>query len=367
MQSRLQDERFMRRALILGAQGLGQVWPNPSVGCVVVHSDQIIAEGVTANGGRPHAEVVALEQAGVHARGATAYVTLEPCTHTGKSGPCTHALITAGIARVVYAIEDVDPRVAGRAKALLEAAGISVTTGVLETQARETHSGFFKAKEQGLPFVTLKLATSIDGRIATQTGESKWITGAAARHHVHAMRACHDAVLVGGGTARSDDPMLNVRDLGVVRQPIRVVASALLDIPLGGKLAATAGEIPLWICHQSGASNFLKDAWIGIGAKLVEVELGVDRKLSARAMMSTLANEGLTRVYCEGGGHLAASMLNAGLVDDLMTYTAGVVIGGDGLAGIAPMQLNKLSKAQRFKLIEARAIGDDVLHHWRVL
>ncbi|WP_380058716.1 bifunctional diaminohydroxyphosphoribosylaminopyrimidine deaminase/5-amino-6-(5-phosphoribosylamino)uracil reductase RibD [Falsihalocynthiibacter sp. SS001] len=357
----------MRRAIALGSQGLGTTWPNPSVGCVLVRDNRVIAEGATAQGGRPHAEVVALSQAGEAARGATAYVSLEPCTHTGETGPCAEALIAAGIARVVYSIEDLDARVAGRARAMFEAAGITVTTGILEEEARQSHAGFFKVRESGLPFVTLKIATSIDGKIATQSGESKWITGPEARRHVHAMRARHDAVLVGGGTARTDDPMLNVRDIGVTHQPVRVVASAGLDIPLGGNLARTAGEIPLWVCHAADVSDYMLDAWRGLGAKLIEVERDASRQLSVEAMLRSLASEGLTRVYCEGGGHLAASLLSAGLVDRLMTYTAGLVIGADGMAGIGPMGLRNLPKATRFKLIEARPIGDDVLHHWQVI
>lgn len=361
------DERFMRRALALGAHGLGQVWPNPSVGCVLVKNGQIIGEGVTSVGGRPHGEVVALSAAGIAAEGATAYVTLEPCTHTGKSGPCTTALIAAGVSRVVFAVEDEDPRVAGRARALLEAAGIDVSSGVLEEEARRAHAGFFKVKVLGLPFVTLKLATSIDGKIATQTGQSQWITGPEARRHVHSMRAIHDGVLVGGGTARSDDPSLNVRDLPVEQQPVRIVASAGLDIPLTGKLAMSAQETPVWLCHSVTASDYLKEAWLGLGAKLIEVETDPDRQLSARSMMMRLAQEGLTRVYCEGGGQMAASLLSDHVVDDVVTYTAGVIIGGDGRSAIAPMGLINLPEATRLKLREVRAIDGDVMHHWSVI
>jgi diaminohydroxyphosphoribosylaminopyrimidine deaminase/5-amino-6-(5-phosphoribosylamino)uracil reductase len=276
-------------------------------------------------------------------------------------------LIAAGVARVVFAIEDVDPRVAGRASALFQSAGVAVETGLLKSDARRDHAGFFKTQEQGLPFVTLKLASSIDGRIATSSGESQWITGAEARRHVHGMRACHDAVLVGGGTARADDPLLNVRDLGVSHQPVRVVASSGLDLPLSGKLAATAREIPLWICHGAGVPAMTRDVWAGLGATLIEVDTGPDRRLSARAMLRELSVRGLTRVYCEGGGQLAGSLLGDGVVDEMVTYTAGLVIGGDGLAGLAPMGVSKLASAPRFKLLEARAIGDDVMHHWQVL
>lgn len=363
----ISDERFMRRALSVGVRGLGQVWPNPSVGCVLVRDGQIIGEGVTSTGGRPHGEVNALRAAGARAQGATAYVTLEPCTHTGKSGPCTSALIEAKVSRVVFAVEDEDLRVAGSARALLEAAGIEVSSGILEEEAQQAHAGFFKAKKLGLPFVTLKLATSIDGKIATLTGQSQWITGPEARRHVHSMRAIHDAVLVGGGTARSDDPSLNVRDLAVSKQPVRVIASAGLDIPLTGKLALTAHETPVWLCHSAAASDYLKEAWLGLGAKLIEVEAGADRQLSARSMMECLAEEGLTRIYCEGGGRLAASLVADHLVDDVVTYTAGVIIGGDGHSAIAPIGLRNLSEATRLKLKDVRAIDGDVMHHWSVV
>ncbi len=219
------DKRYMALALALGRRGQGNCWPNPAVGCVIVRDGRIVGRGWTQPGGRPHAEVEALAQAGALARGATAYVTLEPCSHHGKTPPCAEALIAAGVARVVAAIEDSDTRVAGQGFALLRAAGVEVTTGVLEDEAALDHAGFFMKTEQGRPFVTLKLASSLDGRIATATGQSKWITGPEARREVHAMRARHDAVMVGAGTARADDPSLTVRDLGIDHQPARVVVS----------------------------------------------------------------------------------------------------------------------------------------------
>ncbi|MEL6518613.1 MAG: bifunctional diaminohydroxyphosphoribosylaminopyrimidine deaminase/5-amino-6-(5-phosphoribosylamino)uracil reductase RibD, partial [Pseudomonadota bacterium] len=218
------DARYMALALRLGAQRLGQVWPNPAVGCVIVKDGRIVGRGATAPGGRPHAEPQALAQAGDAARGATVYVSLEPCAHHGRTPPCCDALITAGVARVVSAMEDPDPRTAGQGHAALEAAGIVVETGVPCDQAARVHEGFVTRVTEGRPMVTLKLASSFDGRIATATGASKWITGPEARRCVHAARAAHDLVLVGGGTARADDPDLRVRDLGVARQPVRAVA-----------------------------------------------------------------------------------------------------------------------------------------------
>ncbi|MFN3293016.1 MAG: bifunctional diaminohydroxyphosphoribosylaminopyrimidine deaminase/5-amino-6-(5-phosphoribosylamino)uracil reductase RibD, partial [Gemmobacter sp.] len=209
----------MAHALALARRGLGRVWPNPSVACVIVQGGRVVGRGVTAPGGRPHAEPQALAQAGAAARGATAYVTLEPCAHHGRTPPCAAALVAAGVARVVSALQDPDPRVSGGGHGMLRAAGIAVTTGVLAAEAAALQRGFLTRVTQGRPMVTLKLALSLDGRIATATGESRWITAAPARARVHLMRACHDAVLVAGGTARADDPELTVRGLGVAHQP----------------------------------------------------------------------------------------------------------------------------------------------------
>ena len=320
------DARYMALALTLGRRGQGNAWPNPAVGCVIVQDDRIVGRGWTAPGGRPHAEPQALAQAGELARGATAYVTLEPCAHHGQTPPCAQTLIDAGVARVVVAIEDNDPRVAGAGLAMLRAAGIEVTTGVLAAEAAHDLAGFRLSRSVGRPWVTLKLASSFDGRIATATGESQWITGPDARRVVHAMRLCHDAVMVGAGTARADDPSLTVRDMGNVRQPVRVVVSRRLDLPLGSVLARTAQDVPLWLCHGPDPDAPLAEAWDGIGAKRLECSLS-GGQLDTGSVLRALADEGLTRVFCEGGGALAASLLAAGLVDELVGFTAGAVIG----------------------------------------
>ncbi len=308
----------------------------------------------------------ALAQAGPAARGATAYVSLEPCSHHGKTPPCADALAQAGIARVVTAMQDPDPRVAGRGHAALRDAGVVVDMGVMEAQARIAHAGFVSRVTAGRPFVTLKLAMSFDGRIATAAGESKWITGPEARRHVHALRMRHDAVLVGGGTARADDPMLTVRGMGRgmgdVAQPVRIVASAGLNLPRDGALGRSAGEVPLWLLHGAGAGGVAD--WQALGARTIAVAAGADG-LDASAMLAALGEAGLTRVFCEGGGRLAASLLRAGLVDELVGMTAGVVLGGDALAGLAPMGITDLARAPRFALADVRALGGDVLHVWR--
>ncbi|MGH1458584.1 MAG: bifunctional diaminohydroxyphosphoribosylaminopyrimidine deaminase/5-amino-6-(5-phosphoribosylamino)uracil reductase RibD [Paracoccaceae bacterium] len=358
------DHRYMALALSLGRRGQGATWPNPAVGCVIVNNGRIVGRGWTALGGRPHAEPVALAQAGEAARGATAYVTLEPCAHTGQTPPCAQALIDAGIARVVAPLEDVDARVSGQGFAMLRAAGIEVTTGIMTAEAARDHAGFFMTREQGRPLVTLKLASSFDGRIATASGESQWITGPEARRLVHLQRASHDAVMVGGGTARADNPTLTVRDLGVARQPVRVVVSRRLDMPLLGNLARTAGEVPLWLVHGADADPALRQAWEGMGARLIEVR-GSGRMLDAGDILAKLGAAGLTRVFCEGGGALAASLLGADLVDQLIGFTAGLALGAEGRPSLSAMGVERLADAPRFKLCETRAVGNDVLHIWR--
>ncbi|SDW23942.1 diaminohydroxyphosphoribosylaminopyrimidine deaminase [Ruegeria halocynthiae] len=353
----------MALALSLGRRGRGTCWPNPSVGCVIVREGRIIGRGWTQSGGRPHAEPVALAQAGEAARGATAYVSLEPCSHHGKTPPCAEALIAAGVARVVSAIEDSDPRVSGQGFAMLREAGIDVTTGVLAAQAARDHAGFFLKTEQGRPFVTLKLASSFDGRIATETGHSQWITGPKARRAVHAMRASHDAVMVGAGTARADDPSLTVRDLGVQHQPVRVVVSRHLDLPLMGQLARTASKIPVWLCHGPHPDPERARAWEGLGARLIPCALE-GHHIDAVDLLQQLGQAGLTRLFCEGGAALAASLLADDLVDELVGFTAGLTIGAEGLSAIGALGLDTLDAAPRFDLIETRVIDGDILHRW---
>ncbi|MEH6788798.1 MAG: bifunctional diaminohydroxyphosphoribosylaminopyrimidine deaminase/5-amino-6-(5-phosphoribosylamino)uracil reductase RibD [Paracoccus sp. (in: a-proteobacteria)] len=329
---RAEDARHMAHALRLARRGLGNVWPNPAVGCVLIRDGRVVGRGWTQPGGRPHAEAVALDQAGPMSRGATAYVTLEPCAHHGRTPPCAEALVRAGITRVVTALTDPDPRVGGRGHAILRAAGIAVCEGVAEARARALQAGFLLRLSDGRPFVTLKLATSFDGRIATASGESQWITGAGARSHVHALRLSHDAILVGGGTARADLPSLNVRGLGPVRQPVRVIATTrpLPDLPPEGP-----DHGPLW-------------------------QVGGD----PRAILADLAARGITRLFCEGGGILSAALVQAGVVDQLIGYTAGIALGAEGRASIAPLALPNLAAAPRFRLVESRAIGPDLFHRW---
>ncbi len=307
---------------------------------------------------------MALAQAGKAARGATAYVSLEPCDHHGQTPPCSQALIAAGVSRVVVALTDPDPRVAGGGLARLQAAGIEVVTGICEAEARLAHRGFLSRITQGRPMLTLKLATSTDGRIATATGESQWITGPEARRQVHAMRARHDAVLVGAGTARADDPSLTVRGLGIPHQPVRVVLSRRLDLPLNSALMRTAAEVPVWLCHGPDAPAPARDAWDQAGAHRIEVPAGPGGQLDLAQVMAALGQAGLTRVFCEGGGTLAAGLLSADVVDDLAVMSAGIVLGAEGTPSIGAMGIAALSEAPRFTLREARNLGGDVLAIW---
>ncbi|SFA71615.1 diaminohydroxyphosphoribosylaminopyrimidine deaminase / 5-amino-6-(5-phosphoribosylamino)uracil reductase [Poseidonocella pacifica] len=354
----------MALALVLGARGQGRCWPNPSVGCVIVRDGRVVGRGWTQEGGRPHAETMALAQAGEAARGATAYVTLEPCAHHGATPPCAEALVAAGVSRVVAALEDSDPRVSGRGFALLEGAGIKVTTGICSEAAEVAHRGFFLRNELGRPHVTLKLATSLDGRIATATGESKWITGPEARRAVHAMRARCDAVMIGAGTARADDPSLTVRGLGPMGQPVRIVVSRRADVPLMGKLARTARDVPVWLCHGEDAAHEFTTAWEGLGARLIPVPV-VGGQIDPEALLQALGRVGLTSIFCEGGGALAASLLHADLVDEFVGFSAGLAIGAEGVPSIGVLGLSRLAEAGRFDLVESRAYGPDLMHRWR--
>lgn len=358
------DLRWMRLALALGRRGRGRVWPNPAVGCVVVKDGRVLGRGWTQEGGRPHAEPVALSQAGAEAAGATVYVTLEPCNHTGQTPPCVDALIAASVGRVVIAVTDPDPRTDGAGIARLRAAGIAVTTGVLEAEARADHAGFFSRVLRGRPWLHLKLAATLDGRIATATGESRWITGPEARHWVHGQRACHDAVMVGAGTARADDPALTVRGFGAVPQPVRVVLSRRLDLPRDGQLAASPREVPLWLLHGREARDEARAAWRAAGARLIEVSSVAGGQVDLSGAMTALGEAGLTRVFCEGGGSVAAALLAGDLVDEVSLVTAGCALGAEGTPAVGAMGVAALSEAPRMRLATVTRLGADVLTRW---
>lgn len=359
----MSDTDHMAHALRLAARGLGNVWPNPAVGCVIVKDGIVVGRGWTQPGGRPHAEVRALEQAGPLATGATAFVTLEPCAHHGHTPPCANALIAAKVARVVTALTDPDPRVSGKGHAMLRAAGIAVTEGVLTAQAIQLNTGFLKRVTQGLPFVTLKLAASLDGRTATATGESRWITGPEARRKVHGLRLSHDAVMVGSGTALADDPDLTVRDMGDVRQPVRIVLDRLLKHSPESRLGRTAKDHPVWVVHGPSAPHAARRAWHPTGASLIEIP-ETNGHLDLTATLQTLAQKGLTRILSEGGSTIAAALIKKGLVDELAMFTGGVLIGGEGHPAFGALGLTTLSDATRPTLRAAQILGADTYSRW---
>lgn len=356
----------MQAALTLAGRGLGRVWPNPAVGCVIVDCrNRVVGRGWTQPGGRPHAETQALKRAGAAAKGATAYVTLEPCAHHGKTPPCADALVAAGVARVVAAVEDPDPRVKGGGLARLRDAGLSVEAGLLRDEAEALNAGYLIRQREGRPLATLKLATTLDGRIATHTGESRWITGESARAYVHLMRARHDAVMVGIGTALADNPALTCRVPGLEdRSPVRIVVDSRLQLPLTSGLVVTAAEHPTWLVTVPGRDAKRLRAFRDCSVEIVEVAEGADGYPDPLAMFQALGGKGLTRVLVEGGGHLAASLIRAGLVDRLRWFRAAGIMGGDGVPAVAPYGVGELAMMRRFHRVDVRPIGDDILESY---
>ena len=355
----------MRAALSLARRGLGNCWPNPSVGCVVVKDGRVVGRAVTAPGGRPHAEPVALAMAGAAALGATAYVTLEPCCHHGRTPPCTDALIGAGVARVVVAARDCDPRVDGEGVRRLRAAGIDVTEGLLREEAEEVNAGFFSRVRHGRPLVTLKLASTLDGRIATRAGESRWITGDAARRATHALRGRHDAVMVGVGTALADDPDLTCRIPDFKPVPtVRIVADSHLRTSLTAKLVATARESPTWIFAAHTADAERRDALRDLGVEVIGVA-GSPAGVDLVETLAGMAKLGITRVLVEGGAQLAAALLRADLVDRIAWFHAPSVMGGDGWPAAQAFGVQALASMPRFVRQAATPVGEDMLTELR--
>lgn len=359
------DLAFMRAALALARRGLGNVAPNPAVGCLIVRDRRIVGRGWTQPGGRPHAETEALRRAGEAARGATAYVTLEPCCHWGRTPPCTDAMIAAGLARAVIAVRDPDPRVNGEGVARLRDAGIAVTEGVLEREAAALNAGFILRVRGGRPLVTLKLATTLDGRIATAGGESRWITGAAARRLAHGLRARHDAILIGSGTALADDPELTVRVPGLVPRghpgPVRIVADGRARLPLTARLVATARTVPTWVLTTPGADRHRVAALADCGVTVIAVPPDANGQPEPLAALRALAQRGITRVLVEGGSRLAASLLRAGLVDRLAWFHAPAVLGSDATPAIGALSLPHLSAMPTWRVEEEERLGPDRL------
>ncbi len=357
------DHDHMLTALTLARRGLGRTAPNPAVGCVLVAGNRVIARGWTQPGGRPHAEAMALTQAGGRAFDCTAYVTLEPCSHHGKTPPCADALIAAGVRRVVIACGDPDPRVSGRGITRLRQAGISVEEGLLRAEAETVNEGFLLRITLGRPMVTLKLATSLDGMLAAHTGHSQWITGNSARAAGQMLRAEHDAILIGANTALMDDPSLTCRLPGLEdRSPQRVVMDSRLRLPLTATLVRTARQTPtLVFCVNTGLDQMRLEAFRACGVEVVPLSPTPDGQPDPVAALAVLGERGITRVLVEGGARMAATLIEADLVDRIAWFRAPTVIGGDGLAAIAALGLARVDVAPRFSRLDIQYLDTDML------
>ena len=349
----------MRGAFALARRALGTTWPNPAVGCVLVKDGAVLARGATAPGGRPHAETAALAAVGAAAKGATAYVSLEPCAHHGQTPPCASALAAAGVARVVYAARDPDPRVNGGGAEILKNANIAVVEGVLADEAAELNAGFFMRVRAGRPLVTFKTATSLDGRIAAAGGRSQWITGEAARAAAHALRAQHDAVMIGASTLAADDPMLTVRLPGLpVRAPVRIAVAGRAMVAAGRKLFVSLEAGPVWLVLAEGTSP-PRD--LPAGVEIIAVAAGPLGRPDPQAMLAELGRRGLTRVLVEGGARLAGALVRAGLVDRIAWFRAPLLLGGDGVPALEPLGVSDPGGAPKWRRIDVRSIGADSL------
>lgn len=361
------DLAMMKRALALAARGDGRTHPNPSVGAVVFRGDRVLGRGRTRPPGGPHAEVVAIEAVrrrhGDRAlRGASMAVTLEPCCFQGRTGPCTEAILGAGIARLVAGCRDPHPKVSGRGLARLRRRGVEVTSGVLEAECRHQHRGFISVVERGRPWTTLKLATTLDGRIATASGESRWITGAEARRFVHRLRDANDAVMVGAETARVDDPRLSVR-LRTDRErfPVRVLLDGRLRVPTSAGLLSDEAAARTWVVCREGARG--RPSRRARAGRLLEVPAAADGHVDLPAAFARLAREGLTRVLVEGGGGLAAALLRSDLVDEVHWLLAPRLIGAEGRAGLGALGIEHLADAVRIEPVGMARRGEDLHLH----
>ncbi|MDB5570262.1 MAG: ribD [Hyphomicrobiales bacterium] len=360
------DERLMGAAIALGRRGLGVTAPNPAVGALVVREGVIVARGATRPGGRPHAETEALLAAGEAARGATLYVSLEPCSHFGRTPPCAQAIVQAGIARVVSALEDPDPRVAGRGHRMLTDAGVSLTAGVCAPEARRANLGHIMRVTAQRPMVTLKLAETADGYAAGGEHDPRLqITGLAANNRVQMMRALHDAIMVGVGTALADDPLITVRLPGLEgRKPLRVVLDTHLRSPLRSRLVATARETPLLVIAGPAASAQAQSALEAAGVSVERCAVGADHELDLAAALRLLGERGVTRVFSEGGPTVAARLIAQGLADEVVVFTSPRPLARSGVPALSPAARAGLEEPGRYRAAEDVRAGADRLRRW---
>jgi diaminohydroxyphosphoribosylaminopyrimidine deaminase/5-amino-6-(5-phosphoribosylamino)uracil reductase len=362
------DQRFMAAALALGRRNLGRTWPNPSVGALIVRDfgsrPVIVGRGVTAVGGRPHAETQAILAAGAAAKGATLYVTLEPCPHHGATAPCTDAILKAGISRVVVPMEDPNPKVGGMGIKQLRAASVEIKIGVGREEAYIAHAGHLRHVREGRPQVILKLAVSADGKTALPGRRPVTISGDASMAEAHMLRATSDAVLVGIGTVRSDDPLLNCRLPGMDdRSPVRVVVDGSLRIALGSRLIATARQYPLWIMARTDAPLEAERALTAAGAEVMRVDVAADGRIDPRAALELLAARGITRLLVEGGPILSTALIQTDFVDEAVIVRSKKVLGPEAVAALEGMPLEALTESPKLRVYERRAVGEDVLLH----
>jgi diaminohydroxyphosphoribosylaminopyrimidine deaminase / 5-amino-6-(5-phosphoribosylamino)uracil reductase len=358
------DERFMALALALGRRALGNAWPNPAVGAVLVRDQNgepiVVGRGWTQPGGRPHAETEAIGRAGAAARGATLYVTLEPCSHHGKTPPCTDAIIAAGITRVVSALEDPNPEIAGKGHARLRAHGIKVDIGVGTAEAARAHAGHISRIRSRRPHITLKLAVSADGKVALAGRRPAEITGQSARDRVHLMRAQNDAIMVGIGTVLSDDPQLTCRLPGMAsRSPVRVVLDTQLRLPLARALVTTAQAVPTWVVAGPDASTQAQQALQNQGLKVFRVGAH-GGQLEFAAVMTLLAQQGVTRLMVEGGPILAAALVAENLLDEAVLLRSRRPIGGEGIDALEGMPLTALTQSPHLRARAIESLGEDI-------
>lgn len=349
------DHGMMARALQLAERGLWTTSPNPRVGCVLVRGGEIVGEGWHEKAGEPHAEIHALRAAGDKAKGATAYVTLEPCSHHGRTPPCAEALIAAGVARVVSAMTDPNPLVSGKGLALLQAAGIETASGLLESEARELNIGFVSRMTRGRPWLRLKAAASLDGKTALNNGVSQWITGPDARRDGHAWRARACAILTGIGTVRDDDPNLTVRDVATTRQPLRVVVDSRLEILPTARILQ--GEPVLIV---GAIENAEKMALLRSTGNFVEILNNGSDKVDLKALLELLARRGINEVHAEAGFKLNGSLLGEGLIDELLLYLAPCLIGHEASGLFNLPELITLDGKRRLKIRDLRQLGEDI-------
>ncbi len=351
----ISDHEFMARALQLAQRGLYTTTPNPRVGCVLVNDGHVIGEGWHEKAGAAHAEVNAIHAAGDLARGATAYVTLEPCAHFGRTPPCIDALRAAGVTRVVAAMQDPNPQVSGKGLAALGAAGIDVSSGLMDTEAHELNIGFVSRMTRGRPWLRLKIAASLDGKTALNNGQSQWITGADARRDAHAWRARSCAILTGIGTVRDDDPRLTVRDVATTRQPLRVVVDSRLELPLKAKLLE-GGNV---LVAAAIADDAKIAALIRQGAEVVVIP-GAHGKVDLPQLMQELARRGINEVLGEAGFKLNGSLMREACVDELLIYQAPILLG-DAARGMFDLpELTALSGKRELEMRELRRVGNDL-------